>query len=66
MFDWYLIKKLKKYARKGHIVVIEQRTKEVSLTRNKGLFISQGEFITFVNSDDFIDLSTYERCIWNL
>lgn len=33
------------------------------LTRNRGIALSHGEFVTFVDSDDYIDPNMYERMV---
>ena len=58
------LKKLKRYAKKdSRIIVFDQQNKGVSASRNRGLLISQGEYITFVDSDDVVGLNVYERCM---
>lgn len=41
--------------RDERFVVVHQENKGVSSSRNKGLELSKGEYIVFVDSDDFID-----------
>ncbi len=41
--------------RYGNIVVIHQNNKGVSAARNVGLSVAQGEFVTFVDADDYIE-----------
>lgn len=45
------------------VLVIHQKNSGVSVARNRGLEIAKGEFITFVDSDDFLDLHTYEYMV---
>ena len=50
------------YAKKDdRIVVIHKENGGVSSARNLGLDIAKGEFITFVDSDDWIDETMYEK-----
>ena len=42
------------------IKIINQKTQGVSIARNNGMKIATGEYIGFVDSDDWIDLNFYE------
>lgn len=58
---------LKEYQDKDpRIKIMYEQHKGVSHARNKGIEISTGEFITFIDSDDTIDRSTYEICMKRL
>ena len=46
------------------IVVIHQENKGLSASRNAGLRRATGEYITFVDSDDYIEDDTYEKVFW--
>ena len=50
----------------NRIVIINQENMGVSKARNKGLDYATGEFITFVDSDDFIEKDMYEIMINHL
>lgn len=55
------------YAKKDdRIVVIHKENKGVSVARNTGLDIAKGNYIGFVDSDDFIDNKMYETMISEL
>ena len=45
----------------NRIRVIHQANKGLSEARNAGIAIARGDFITFVDSDDFLDPHTYEE-----
>lgn len=48
--------KCKEWAqRDSRIILIEQSNQGVSAARNRGITISQGEFIVFVDGDDYLD-----------
>lgn len=52
------------YAQKdSRIKVIHKENGGLSSARNAGLDIAQGEFIAFVDSDDWIDSSTYKTAV---
>lgn len=54
---------LKEYAQKDNrIRVIESScNKGAAVTRNKGLEITKGEYLSFVDSDDYVDIDFYEK-----
>ena len=53
-----------KYAQKDNRVkVIHQKNGGVAAARNAGLILAQGEYITFVDSDDFIEPDMYQSMI---
>ncbi|MDR2818687.1 MAG: glycosyltransferase [Endomicrobium sp.] len=56
---------LEKYARKDkRIILINQKNAGVGVARNTGLKIAQGQFISFIDSDDyFLVLDVYERIL---
>lgn len=45
------------------VKVIHQKNSGVAVARNNGLEIATGEYITFVDSDDYIDPVMYERML---
>lgn len=56
------IKILQKYADKdARILIIDQENKGVSAARNAGVEKAAGEFIGFVDSDDWVNLTFYEK-----
>lgn len=44
----------------NRVKLINQENKGVSYTRNKGIEISTGDYITFVDSDDYLELNCFE------
>lgn len=44
----------------SRVVVIHQENAGVSIARNKGLDIARGEWITFIDSDDYIEHNYFE------
>lgn len=49
--------------RDNRLKVITQENKGISLARNRGLQEVQGEWVMFVDSDDWIDIATCERAM---
>lgn len=48
-------------SRDRRIKVIHQENRGLSAARNSGLNVAQGEYIAFVDSDDFLSLDCYEK-----
>lgn len=58
---------IKKYTDKdSRIVPVYKENSGVSDTRNKGLDIAKGDYIGFVDGDDYIEPEMYERLLNNL
>lgn len=49
-------------ARDARIKVIHQENQGLSTARNRGLDAAEGEYIAFVDSDDYILEDMYKRC----
>ncbi|GHU53904.1 hypothetical protein FACS1894132_07430 [Clostridia bacterium] len=52
---------IEKYLRDTRIVYIDQKNAGVSVARNAGISASTGKFIGFVDSDDYLELTIYEK-----
>lgn len=50
------------YAKKdSRIKVVHKKNGGLGFARNSGLEVATGEYVTFLDSDDFVDLNTYEE-----
>ena len=55
---------LKKYAEKDkRIILIDQENRGLSGARNVGMSIMTGDYFTFMDSDDWIQLGAYQKCM---
>ncbi len=53
---------LDEYAKKdSRIIILNQKNAGLSAARNSGMEIAKGEYIGFVDSDDWVDLDFYEK-----
>lgn len=55
------MKKIEKYLSDPRIIVIDKENGGLSSARNVGLEIAKGEYIAFIDSDDFIELTMLEE-----
>ena len=60
------LKIIEKYQKKdSRIILVTQENKGVSEARNKGIELASGEYVTFIDGDDFVDLKMYEELYKN-
>lgn len=45
------------------VKVIHQKNARIGAARNKGIEASSGNYITFIDSDDYLELDAYEKCV---
>lgn len=49
----------------SRIVVFHQKNRGVGYSRNKGLSVARGEYVAFIDSDDFVSLDFFANLIHN-
>ena len=52
------------YASRPGVSVVHKKNGGLGLARNSGLDVAQGEFVTFVDSDDYVERTMYET-LWS-
>lgn len=58
------LSKIKKIAEQDpRIVIINQENKGAGMAKNRGMAVASGDYISFVDSDDWIDKHTYEEVV---
>ena len=50
-------------ARDNRIEVLHQANQGISVTRNNGLAAVKGKYIGFIDSDDYVALDMFEKCM---
>lgn len=59
--SYEICKKYKKIDKR--IKIINNNNKGVSYSRNQGIKIAKGDYITFVDADDYIETNTYQKVL---
>lgn len=55
---------LNRYKEKDNrIIVVDKQNGGVSSARNAGIESSNGDYITFIDADDYVDLDAYKNCV---
>ena len=50
-------------AKDNRVIVIHQKNARIGAARNRGIEASHGDYITFIDSDDYLELGAYEKCV---
>lgn len=57
---------IKEYSKDERVKIITQEREGVYTARNKGLELATGDYVSFIDSDDWIERDTYERLVKNI
>ena len=58
-----IVERFKENHKNENIIIISQKNQGLSEARNNGLKAAKGEYISFIDSDDFVDTENYEKFI---
>ena len=58
-----IVERFKENHKNENIIIISQENQGLSEARNNGLKAAKGEYISFIDSDDFVDTENYEKFI---
>ena len=58
-----IAEKFKKNHKNENVLIISQENQGLSEARNNGMKIAKGEYISFIDSDDFVDTGNYEKFV---
>ena len=58
-----IAEKFKKNHKNENILIMSQENQGLSEARNNGMKIAKGEYISFIDSDDFVDTGNYEKFV---
>lgn len=58
-----VVEKFKKENPNENIIIINQKNQGVSVARNKGIEVSTGDYIYFLDSDDWIETEEFEKML---
>ena len=58
-----IAEKFRENHKNENIKIISQKNQGLSEARNNGLKVAKGEYISFIDSDDFVDTENYEQFI---
>ncbi len=59
----HIAERFRENNRNENIIIISQENKGLSEARNKGLKLAKGKYVSFIDSDDFVDREAYETFV---